>query len=247
MSGHRFFVPGAHAAGTTVALPDDEAHHLRHVLRLAAGDEVIVFDGVGHEWRARVSGVNKVGVELALGEPLTPVAEPPVRVTLGIGVLKGDQMDAVVRDATMLGASAIAPFVSEHTAVPSRAWQRGGAIERWQRVAVSSAKQCQRALVPNVDAVRSLEQLLTAWGDRPIIAAVEPSQNDLGGRFTKSVKRPPRSGALALVGPEGGWSRTEIAMLKDHVAELMPLGPRTLRAETAPTVLLTALWTEWGW
>jgi 16S rRNA (uracil1498-N3)-methyltransferase len=157
-------------------------------------------------------------------------------------------MDAVVRDATMLGASAIAPFISEHVSVSSTAWRRAGATGRWQRVAVSSAKQCQRAVVPRIEAVRPLTQLIDDSTDRMIVAAVEPAaQNDLSCRFTKTAKRQLRSTALALVGPEGGWSRSEIALLKDRGAEFVHLGPRTLRAETAPTVLLSVLWTTWGW
>ena len=244
----RFHVPSARPGVRTVSLSADEAHHLRHVLRLDVGAEVIAFDGAGHEWRARVGEAGKSGVQLALEEASTAVAEPAVNVTLGIGWLKGDQMDAVVRDATMLGASAIAPFISEHVSVPATVWRRAGAIERWQRVAVSSAKQCHRAVVPGIEAVRSLSQLIDDSVDRTLVVAVEPSaENDLGGRFTKTVKRPPRSTALALIGPEGGWSSSEITMLKDRGAELVQLGPRTLRAETAPTVLLTVLWTMWGW
>ena len=178
----RFHAPLARRGLAEVPLPEDEAHHLRHVLRLRVGDAAVVFDGLGHEWRARVSRVDKRGVLMALEEPNVPIAEPPVKVTLGIGVLKGDQMDAVVRDATMLGVSAIVPFVSEHVSVPAKGRPRGAAIERWHRVAVSSAKQCRRAVVPRIDAVMPLDQLLVRWTGEAIVAAVEPPCSSEIGR-----------------------------------------------------------------
>ena len=98
----RFFAPGAHVERTVVTLPSDESHHLTNVLRLAVGDEVAVFDGDGHEWRARVASAGRRAATIELGPAVTPVPEPSVHVTLGIGILKSDQMDAVVRDATAL-------------------------------------------------------------------------------------------------------------------------------------------------
>jgi 16S rRNA (uracil1498-N3)-methyltransferase len=246
MSRPRFFAPLAQLDGAPVGLPADEAHHLRHVLRLAVGAEVDVFDGRGHEWRARVVAADKRDVQVALEEPRTAIPEPPVSVTLGIGLLKGDQMDAVVRDATMLGASAIAPFVSDHVAVPSRS--RDGAIERWQRVAIASAKQCARAVVPDIRAVCSLDALLDDSAGHAVVAAVEPRADVSASalwRFGAEGPVPPR--ALVMVGPEGGWAASEIDRLVARGARLIQLGPRTLRAETAPTVVLSVLWTVWGW
>jgi 16S rRNA (uracil1498-N3)-methyltransferase len=165
-------------------------------------------------------------------------------VTLGIAVLKGDQMDAIVRDATMLGVVAVAPFVSAHVTVPSRVWKGAAAQARWQRVAVASAKQCRRAVVPEVAAVTPLADLLRGAAFDARVIAVEPS-----ARGDDAVFRwPPRpSTALVLVGPEGGWTEEELDAARHAGATLVQCGPRTLRAETAPTVVLSALWTVWGW
>src|SRR4051812_7128908 len=95
-----------------VRLPEDETHHLRHVLRLEVGAEVRVFNGEGREWTARVATIGRAGVDLDIVREEVPVAEPSLRVTVAAGVLKGDQMDAVVRDMTMLGAVAIVPLVT---------------------------------------------------------------------------------------------------------------------------------------
>ena len=236
-------MPDAKAAAV-VELSDDEAHHLRHVLRLGVGDEVSVFDGAGHEWMARVEAVKKRGVAVQLGAPVQPASEPPVRVTLAVGILKGDQMDGVVRDATMLGAAAIVPLVSDHVTVPSRVWQGERALDRWRRVAVASAKQCGRAVVPAIGPVVAYDRAL----DMPVdlrVCCVEPAHASAGAIQPAGLPLP--ASALVLVGPEGGWSAAEIERALRAGAEVLHLGPRTLRAETAPTVVLSALWTAWGW
>lgn len=246
VSAPRFFAPSARADQTTVTLPEDEAHHLRHVLRIGVGADVAVFDGAGHEWAGRVVSASKGGeVVIELVREIVPVAEPPVRVTLGIGILKGDHMDAVVRDATMLGVAAIAPFASEHVSVPVRAWQGGGAVERWQRIAVASAKQCGRAVVPMVAPVGRFEAMLDAASAEARLMCVEPAAAGSRAVALGGMTRP--ASALVLVGPEGGWSAAEISAAQRRGAALVHVGPRTLRAETAPTVVLSALWTMWGW
>ena len=221
-------------------LPEAEAHHLTRVLRLVAGDEVTVFDGRGHEWRGRVAAAGRSGVTIDLDGPVTPVAEPPVRVTLAIGLLKGDQMDAVVRDATMLGVHAIVPVVSAHVAIDKRG-RRADAIDRWTRVAVASAKQCGRAVVPAIAPVTAFDDVVGRPDAGQLLMCIE---KDVGCLFTENVKRHPTS---LLVGPEGGWTDQEIERAVTAGAQLLHFGPRTLRAETAPIVALTALWTTWGW
>src|SRR5688572_21322568 len=146
----RVYWSGAAPLGGRAELTGDDAHRLRHVLRLAPGDAVALFDGRGHEWAGRVSAVTKHAVEISALKAIEPVAEARVPITLAVGVLKGDQMDAVVRDATMLGVAAIVPLRTSHVTVPPKAWQSGAAVERWQRVAIASATQCRRAVVPDV-------------------------------------------------------------------------------------------------
>jgi 16S rRNA (uracil1498-N3)-methyltransferase len=179
-------------------------------------------------------------VVVALTGEIVPVAEPPVRVTLAIGILKGDHMDTAVRDATMLGASALMPIAADHVAVPARAWR----IDRWQKVAIASAKQCGRATVPVVARVTTFADLVDQSPDR-LLMAIEPSIDPQTMPAAIPVERP--SSVLALVGPEGGWSAAELRHAQAKNATFVSLGPRTLRAESAPAILLAACWTVWGW
>jgi len=233
-----------HAERTVVALPPDEAHHLTHVLRLEAGDDVAVFDGAGHEWRGRVASAGRSTATVELVAAVAPVPEPPVRVTLAMAILKGDQMDAVVRDATALGVAAIVPVDSAHVAVPARARKSEAAIDRWRRVAVAAAKQSRRAVVPTVASTMPFETVVGAAATTPIYVCLEPARAS-GAASDAGDSRP--ATALVLVGPEGGWSDEEVAIAARHGATPLVFGPRTLRADLAPIVALSALWARWGW
>src|SRR5215213_3887363 len=111
----RFLAGSFEAGALTARLDGDEARHLSQVLRLGVGDEVAVFDGAGREFRARVARVARDGAEVQLLDELVPSPEPAVHVTLAQAVLKGEKMDAVVRDATMIGVGRIEPLVTDHT------------------------------------------------------------------------------------------------------------------------------------
>jgi 16S rRNA (uracil1498-N3)-methyltransferase len=239
----RIYAPDASDDRPIVELPGDEAHHLKHVLRLRVGDAVAVFDGAGREWTGRVTESGRNGVSVALGKPIDPVPEPGTRVVLAIGLLKGEQMDSVIRDATMLGVAEIVPMITAHVAVSGRARESEKAIGRWSRVAIASARQCGRAVVPRIGSITEFETILREAARDQTVIATEPAV--ASAAVLPAPERPKT--ALVLVGPEGGWSREEIELALLEGARPRQLGPRTLRAESAPIVLLSALWTEWGW
>lgn len=235
--------PGGEPAGAGVQFTGDDAHRLRQVLRLVPGDPIALFDGRGHEWVGQVAAVTKKRVEVGGLKAITPVAEDRVPVTLAVGVLKGDQMDAVVRDATMLGVTAIIPLRTAHVTVPPRAWQSGVARDRWHRVAVASATQCRRAVVPEVRPVTDYQAALREPAALRLIC-VEPGVGAVAGHWVPG-DRP--TSVQVLIGPEGGWSEGEVEQALAVGAKVLNLGPRTLRAETAPIVALTMVSAAWGW
>jgi 16S rRNA (uracil1498-N3)-methyltransferase len=232
-----------------VVISGEQAHHLRQVLRLGPGAPVGIFDGRGHEWVGQVAAVTKHHLTVGQLVAVPPVPESDVAITLAIGVLKGDQMDAVVRDATMLGVTTIVPMQTSHVSVPPRAWQSGAARERWQRVAVASAAQCRRAVVPEVSQVSDLDTCLRMPHERRLICVeplvVLPTRRHERLGDWRTATRP--ASALILIGPEGGWSVAEVEQALEAGAQPMHLGPRTLRAETAPVVALSVVAAVWGW
>ena len=243
----RFYAPDAHTTGHVVTLPDDEAQHLTLVLRLRSGAAIRVFDGRGHEFDAIVENVAKSGVTVRIDAAAAPMPEPRIAITLAQAVLKGDKMDDVVRDAVMMGVSAIQPIVTTRAEIGIAALQRGTRVERWQRIAVSSAKQCGRAVVPAILAPTVLDDLFAAIAHTtlpaPAIMLVEPGASADAARLTELVTDVPRE-ATVVIGPEGGWTPEEIAR-GGSSCRLVTLGGRTLRADAMAVVALAVLFAVW--
>jgi 16S rRNA (uracil1498-N3)-methyltransferase len=238
----RFLAESIDADAGVARLSDDEARHLSQVLRLGAGDEIAVFDGTGREFRARVERVARDGADLRLVEQVQPAAEPAVRLTLAPAVVKGDKMDDIVRDATMMGVTAIEPLVTEHTAAHMKP---GRAPERWRRIAVASAKQCRRAVVPAIGAGTTFEDWLPQDRAALRLMLVEPSASVEGHPLSTVTGNRPDSASL-LVGPEGGWSVAEIETAVRAGYVPITMGRRTLRADAVPIVAIGLLQFVWG-
>ena len=229
-------------------MPADEAEHAAKVLRLATGAMVRVFDGQGHEFDAQVVRATKAAVIVRIGSAREPAAEEPrVAVTLAVAVLKGEKMDDVVRDAVMIGASAILPVVTERSEVSRASLVRAHRQERWTRIAVSSAKQCGRALVPTVMEPVEFAGLAAALEQRnipgPGLMLVEPAASVEAISLSELDPQPPKE-ATVIIGPEGGWAAQELERLSG-TCRFVRLGARTLRADRAPLVALAALLTVW--
>ena len=221
----RFFVPSAETTGSVVELPDEEAGHLIRVLRLGEGAAVRVFDGRGHEWQGIVARLAKRTAAVQLVASEQPAPEPGVDLVLSIAILKSDKMDDVVRDAVMLGVAAIRPVLSERSELRASVVTRSGRVARWQRIAVASAKQSGRAVVPEILPVATLDEMLAVPPERTRIALVEPG----AGVRTCRLGDLPRATAVELVvGPEGGWTGGEVQQL-GAVSMLVTQGLATQR------------------
>ena len=234
-------------SGELIALPQEEAQHAARVLRLGVGAAIRVFNGCGGEFDATIETLTKQGVTVRVGEPRTAAPEPRVSVTLVQAVLKGDKMDDVVRDAVMLGASAIYPVVTARTEISLAAVERSSRRERWQRVAVSSAKQCGRAIVPTIAAPRGFDAVPEAITSlsipSPALMLVEPSAADTAVPLGETESTPPREASL-IIGPEGGWDEHELA-LAAQTCRLVSIGSRTIRADAMALVALSAVFALW--
>ena len=255
MSRRRFYAPrsafSASEAGGSVTLTPEEARHLRDALRLGAGDEAYVFDGEGREFRCVVTQAGATRRDwgfLEVREQVEPARpESPLRLRLAVALLKGEKFDLVVEKATELGATRVTPVVTKRAEVRLPRGEKKEAearVARWKRHAQEAAKQSGRARVPQVDAPCALEQLLAdeATPGRPESLRLFFTERE-GRALMEAVASlygatPTR--AAVLVGPEGGWDDTEIAMARNAGWKLVTLGGRVLRAETA-AIATTAL------
>lgn len=238
----RFLADAIDESGGVARLGVEETRHLSQVLRLKAGDEILVFDGAGREFRARVERIVRDGADLRLIEEVLAAPEPAVRLTLAQAALKGEKMDDVIRDATMMGVSAIEPLVTGNVAAHLKA---GRAPDRWRRIAIASAKQCRRAVVPAVGTGSEFKDWLAADRSALRLLLVEPSASVAGQAISTITDRPPESASL-LVGPEGGWSADEIQAAVRAGSVPITLGQRTLRADAVPIIAIGVLQSRWG-
>jgi 16S rRNA (uracil1498-N3)-methyltransferase len=243
----RFYAPGVSSGSSVVDLPPEEAEHLSRVLRLRVGDAVQVFDGRGREFRGKVDHVGRAAARVALEGEVTPAAEPSVRLTLVQAVPKGDAMDRIVRDATMLGVAAILPLVSARAEVSLRRLEAAGRVDRWQRIAVASVKQCGRAVVPAILKPEPLDGCLGRVDVACRYLLAEPGLQWADPVSVRSISaRPAPPSALLIVGPEGGWTEDEVEAARRADCTPLTLGPRTLRADAAAAIAITALLCLWG-
>ena len=227
-------------------LPVDEAQHLTRVLRLTAGQEVRVFNGRGAEFAGIVEQAARSGVGIRLGTPVAPAPEARIAITLAHAVLKGDKMDDVVRDAVMMGVTSLLPVVTERSEVTLGTLARAHRRERWERIAVSSTKQCGRAVVPPIAEPIAFAPVVSGVGigtlPSPALMLVEPGA--AAAQPLRELDAPTPPAATVLVGPEGGWTAAELEQAR-AACRLVSLGGRTLRADVMSVVALAALYTSW--
>jgi len=243
VSLHRFFAPSLDPGDETVELPRDEAEHLTRVLRLGAGDTVSVFNGRGQEFLGRIVSAARRDARVQLLSRVEPAPESTTSFTLVQAALKGDKMDDVIRDAVMLGVAAIQPIVSKRTEYTVAHILRGTRMERWRRIALASAKQSRRAVVPEIMMPLTLE----TWLDEPAgerLMFVEPGLDDVEPLSSFRTVPAPSNAAL-VIGPEGGWDPAECARARTHHVRGVSLGGRTLRADAVAIAALSVLQFLW--
>jgi 16S rRNA (uracil1498-N3)-methyltransferase len=259
---HRFFAPALDPGSDTVALPPAESEHLVRVLRLGAGEIVSVFDGRGREYLARVAGRFGREVRLQVLSSIEPATEPAVSLTIVQAVLKGEKMDAVVRDAVMLGAAAVQPIVTRRAETTLSALRAGVRMDRWRRIAIASVTQSRRAVVPDVRAPVTLDRFLEEPAGALRLMLIEPAvfsgveavspggAEPVATRGVEPVATlrtdPVPRAAEILVGPEGGWDPSEVDMARARGVRLITLGRRTMRADAVAIAAISVLQFLWG-
>lgn len=227
MSRRRFFAPPSAFTFSKqiVTLTSDEARHLREVLRLKPGDEVQVFDGAGKEFRAIVLNARRESAELELKDEINSARpESPLQLTLAVALLKGEKFDLVVQKGTELGVNRFVPLTTRYADIRLRdEADAAKRVARWQRIALEAAKQCGRAVVPEISTPIPFDSVIKE--DSCLMFAErggKPLNTDLKTRTL-----------VAVVGSEGGWSDEELEQARAANVQIVTLGGRVLRAETA--------------
>lgn len=225
--------------GMSLRLPEAQAHHVSRVMRRRVGDALRVFDGRGREFEAFLSVVERNRVDVTLGAALLPTPESPLRVHLGQAISKGDRMDIAIQKSVELGVAEITPLHTERGDVRLKREREARKWQHWQAVATSASEQCGRATLPIIHPPASLTEWLSER-DEPMRLMLQPGCSALDA-YGENPGR-----ASLLIGPEGGFTAQEVERAAANGFEILSLGPRILRTETAPIVALALLQHRYG-
>ena len=232
----RVLVPGPLAGTSRLDLPEAAAHHLAQVLRMRAGEPLVLFDGQGGEYTAVIETAERRRVSVRIERFDDVSRESPLRLQLAQCVSKGERMDYTLQKAVELGVSSVVPLLSARSVVrlDEERWEKK--LEHWRGVIAAACEQCGRTRVPAIVA----PQRLDAW----IVGANANAEARLvlapGGRSGLAAL-PAFASAILLVGPEGGLAAEEIALARSNGFVAVGLGPRVLRTETAGVAAIAAL------
>ncbi|MFT4242121.1 MAG: 16S rRNA (uracil(1498)-N(3))-methyltransferase [Acidovorax sp.] len=232
----RFHCPEPLATGAELDLPPGAARHVQ-VLRLQPGDALTLFNGAGGEFEAAVLHMGRSSVRVQVGTHHAVEREAPRAIHLLAGITANERMDWLVEKAAELGVASITPLAAERSVLRLKGERADKKIAHWQAVAVAACEQCGRNRVPVVHGAADL----AAWLRAPAVAAQRLLLSLREGTAPLRVAAAGQGPVVFLSGPEGGLSGAEEDLALAHGFAPVTLGPRVLRAETAPLAALAAL------
>ena len=243
---HKFFVAREQIINNQVTLTGSDVSHIRTVLRLKAGDSIQVISDSDKWLTVRLVEVKTKEVKGEVIASETINVESPLAVHLGQALTKGNKFDVILRKSVELGVRSITPLMTERCVVKTHRTEVGKKIERWKKIVLESSKQCGRTQIPQVaeGGIATLETFCRKI-DHQDLKLVFWELEEKKTLKDIELDAQPRSVAV-LIGPEGGFSQAEIENVREYGFQTVSLGPRILRAETAPVVALALLQSLWG-
>ena len=234
----RFFAEPEELKGDSLVLTGENAQHAK-VLRLKAGEEVLVCDGQGMECLCEVTGFNPGELYLTVKQRRVSETEAAVKVSIYMAFPKADKLEHVIQKATELGAYEIVAFPSGRCISKPDEKSLKKKLERWQKIAASAAEQSGRGLVPQVIALGSYQEALAraAQADKALMFY----ENERATTLRMALETGSYKTVSLLTGPEGGLEEREVAQAQDAGLQVCTLGKRILRCETAPLCALSAV------
>ena len=236
----RFFVTKDKISENIIVIEGADAHHIARSLRMAEGDEAVVCDGEGAEYRCKLARIRDDECVCEIIEQIDGGTEPKCEITLYMAYPKGDKLEVVIQKAVELGVSRIVPFESSRCIKRPKAEKAEKQTGRLNRIAEEAAKQCGRAKIPNVTQPMSYKEMLNEAkkASLPLLCY----ENEDGTTVKDLILNKKRPDSVSIVvGSEGGFSPDEVNEAKEAGLISVSLGNRILRCETAPSFVLSAL------
>ena len=234
----RFFISPDQVIDQLITVSGEDVRHIATVLRMKTGDGLLLCDGMGTEYQAKIVQIGRAEIRAEIVSRSKREIHHPF-ITLGQGLPKSDKMDWIVQKATELGVATILPLVTERTIVKIR--DEATRISRWQKIAREAAMQSNRPDTPQVGHIRSFSDFLQTLSPEPRTLLLIPWEE--GTEPMKNVLRQMHGikNVIVLIGPEGGFSAQEAEMAKERGFHLVSLGPNILRTETAAVAVLSMI------
>lgn len=236
----RFFVPPDRIQNGIATLEEADAYHLRVVLKAALGDAVAILDGAGREFSGRLDQLGKTRATVSLGEPSRPETEPRTKITVAQALPKmAEKMEHVLQHGTEIGASAFWAFASDRSLTHLTGERHEKRLSRWRSIIKTAAEQAHRALLPGLRVEGNLADVLAEAGAYDRVLLTHPDAT-VSLREALSASKP--ASLLVIIGPESGFAYPELVQARKNPAvEIVSLGPRILRTETAALALVSQL------
>lgn len=243
----RFFTEPENVKDGQAVLIEDAAH-ITKVLRMSVGDEILIFDGSGMEYTARLTEIDKRVCRAEIIDTAQTTAEPAIFAALFQGIPKAGKMEQIVQKAVELGAAEIYPVMTDRSVVRLESEKdKKSKAERWNKVAQEAVKQCGRGRVPQVHIPISFQQALERMTEFDLALMPYEELGHAGQRGLKDLLQEKNYNSVAvLIGPEGGFSDAEAAKAATAGTPVttVGLGNRILRTETAGSTVLSIIMYE---
>jgi 16S rRNA (uracil1498-N3)-methyltransferase len=233
------FVTPQQLSTETITIEGPDAHHLLNVLRVRAGEALILLDNTGAAFHATITEAGKRALSFRRGKPAEMPEEPLLHITVAQALGKGDKFEQVIQHGTEVGASAFIPVMTERTVIKLDANTKDDKRGRWSLIAKGAAEQSGRARIPAVAPATELMKLADQFGEYKEVMVLHPGGERLEDVIPSAVLE--MSPCLVIVGPEGGFSDREIECAKRAGARIVSLGGHILRTETAALVAVSQL------
>lgn len=236
----RFYVRPERVKGSRIYVDKEESHHIIDVMRLREGDSITAFDGTGKEYAGTIHSIKDKEVIIDVSKINIADKRRSVSIALAQSIPKKDKMDLIVQKATELGIDEIFPVESSRTVVRPRDERKRHKIERWQKIAVEASKQCGRTELPKIRDIVRFDAVLDFISKYDL--AIMPCLSERAVAFKEALKnlnRPEK--ILVIIGPEGGFSKEEIASAGAKGSVLVSLGNLVLKSDTAAIAALSIL------
>lgn len=241
---HRFYVEGCGSSGKSIVIIGEDVNHIKNVLRLRCGDEIIISNCQKRDYICRISSINSDSVAADIEDVQANAAELPTRIILFQGMPKADKLEFIIQKAVELGVAEIVPVMTRRTVVKLDKKRAEKKLERYNAIALSAAKQSGRGIVPKVREFVDFGQALKIAG--ALEMNLIPYEEAEGLAYSREMIHAVR-GKKSLgifIGPEGGFAGEEIDAATEIGAKCITLGNRILRTETAGLAVLSVLMFE---